>query len=649
MHKPNLNNAIVRILIEDSDPRQPLGAGFLVSPRYILTCAHVIIDVLDLPENTREAPEGVIYLDFPLLDDKRTVSATIYKWSPVKEMSGDFEDICVLKLSPESVLPNRAEPIPIFVLEQDALFHDRNVRMLGFPKDKKNGYWLNGILQGIIGNGLVQLKSGHGVAPGFSGTAVWDKEGNAVIGMMVSTYAGNVDTSAYMIPAYKFFEVCPELERVSTIIKKRTLLTNKVRQLETEIEMITKEIDEAQLLERNRAYLEALKQWQNIQSFLPDDIRASEAIQALEEKIVLKKRVIDVQTRLIKHFKALGTTYLQIDTRLRRMKKEGVDDEAETLLNIIEQFLNQEISADDLTDFWSSLDSQPSKTKVDALNYRALAARLQRGDIVIFLGSDLLPNLCDQTLSNTEIVKGLADYVNYPNFNGDFPEICEYIDMNNQFGQQLLSDKLQTLVEPKTPSIALYQLFASLRKPLLLISATYDTYLEQIFQARKKKFVVLYHHSDKKNTESLFLDYSDKTEIQQCSSETLSGLPLLEQGYSVIYRMLGRMGADDSSKALVVSEKDYFTFTQYQDKLIPNYVVKQLRNRGFWLLDHYPKSWYKQLIINIILSKRTNEEPALTVFQEAEEFSRLYLKNKQIENYPIDLKVFVENLQAQLS
>jgi len=50
MHKPNLNNAIVRIL-EDSDPRQPLGAGFLVSPHHILTCAHVIIDVLDLPKN----------------------------------------------------------------------------------------------------------------------------------------------------------------------------------------------------------------------------------------------------------------------------------------------------------------------------------------------------------------------------------------------------------------------------------------------------------------------------------------------------------------------------------------------------------------------------------------------------------------------
>jgi hypothetical protein len=238
---------------------------------------------------------------------------------------------------------------------------------------------------------------------------------------------------------------------------------------------------------------------------LPDDIRASEAIQALEEKIALQKRVIDFQTRLSKHLRALGTTYLQIDTRLRRMKKEGVDDEAETLLNIIEQFLNQDISADDLTEFWSILNSQPSKTKVDALNYQTLAERLRRGNIVIFLGSDLLPSFCDQTLSNTEIVKGLADFVKYPDFNGDFPEICEYFDMDPNSGRRLLCDELQTLVEPKTPSIALYQLFALLEKPLLLISATYDTYLEQSFQACNKKFVVLYHHSDKKIQSPYFL------------------------------------------------------------------------------------------------------------------------------------------------
>ncbi|MCK5524856.1 MAG: SIR2 family protein, partial [Thiomargarita sp.] len=577
-----------------------------------------------------------------------------YKWSPVKESAiGEFEeDICILELSPESVLPNKAQPIPIIVLEQDAHFNDRAVRMFGFPEDKENGDWLNGTLQGTIGNGRVQLESEvgrRGVLPGFSGTAIWDKEENAVIGMMVSIYAGEVDTSAYMIPAYKFIEVSPELEQVATIIKKRTLLTNKMRELETKMEKITKEIDEAQHLERNHAYPQALERWKNIQSLLPDDIRASEAIQALEEKIALKNRVIDFQKRLIKHFKALGaTSFQQINERLKRMIKEGVDDDAETLLNFIEQFLNQEISVDVLTDFWSSLDSQPSNTRVDALNYQTLAARLQRGDIVIFLGSDLLPSLCDQTLSNAEIVKGLADYVNYPDFNGDFPEICEYFDLDHNFGRQLLCDQLKTLVEPKTPSIALYQLFALLRKPLLLISATYDTHLEQTFQAHNKKFVVLYHHSDKKNTDTLFLDYSDQTKTQQSSSENLSELPLLEQGYSVIYKMLGRVDGS-SAQGLVIAEKDYFTFSQYQDKLIPSYISEWLRTRGLWLLGYHPKSWEKRLILKTILSKRAYEEPALTIFQQADKFASLYLKNKQIENYPIDLKEFVENLQAQLS
>jgi hypothetical protein len=54
------------------------------------------------------------------------------------------------------------------------------------------------------------------------------------------------------------------------------------------------------------------------------------------------------------------------------------------------------------------------------------------------------------------------------------------------------------------------------------------------------------------------------------------------------------------------------------------------------------------LIIKTILSKRLNEEAALTVFQQADKFDNLYLKKRQIEHYPIDLKVFVENLQAQL-
>jgi hypothetical protein len=125
-------------------------------------------------------------------------------------------------------------------------------------------------------------------------------------------------------------------------------------------------------------------------------------------------------------------------------------------------------------------------------------------------------------------------------------------------------------------------------------------------------------------------------------------LLLLEQGYSVIYKILGWVDGS-SDQGLVIAEKDYFTFNQYQDKLIPSYISECLRTQGLLLLGHHPKSWDKRLILKTILNKRPYNEPAITIFQQADKFASLYLKNKQIENYPIDLKEFVENLQAQLS
>ena len=411
-------------------------------------------------------------------------------------------------------------------------------------------------------------------------------------------------------------------------------------------------MDEARNFERNKAYPQALAKWQEIKAQNPDNIQALQAIQDIEEKIALKEQVTAVQKRLAKFSIVLGPTYVKIDSHLRRIKKEGVNDETETLLNVIEQFISQEISANDLIDFWASLEQQPVKiSNVDTLNYQSLAERLQRGDIVVFLGTDLLNSLCDKALSCDEMVESLADSVKYKDFKDSLPTICEYIDINNQYGRQSLCGWLQTLLEPKTHnSIALYQLLAQIKKPLLLISATYDNHLEHTFQKHKKKFVVLSHHAEKKDTDILLLEYSDQTQFQQCSSEELSGKPLLQQGYSVIYKMLGQVDNNDSFSLppLVVSEKDYFTFTQYQDKLIPSYVVKQLRNRGFWLLGHYPQSWDKRLIIRIILSKRVHEEQALTVFQQADKFAELYLENKHIKNHPIALKDFVIELQKHI-
>ncbi|GAK49823.1 peptidase S1 and S6, chymotrypsin/Hap [Candidatus Moduliflexus flocculans] len=53
------NHAIARIFAQ----RVPVGAGFLVSPRYLLTCAHVVEAALGLPKYAPDAPTQRVEFD----------------------------------------------------------------------------------------------------------------------------------------------------------------------------------------------------------------------------------------------------------------------------------------------------------------------------------------------------------------------------------------------------------------------------------------------------------------------------------------------------------------------------------------------------------------------------------------------------------
>jgi len=213
MNDPNLNNALVRILADDREPRQPVGAGFLVSARHILTCAHVVEDALRIPNHKSEQPAEPVFLDFPLLDGQPFLHAKVLKWYPVRDNAvvGEVEDIAVLELSSDNLplLPD-ACPVPVVVME---VFFDRPVRMFGFSVDE--GTYVNGKLHGMTGKGWVEINpdpGSGGIAPGFSGTAVWDKGENAVAGMVVSRRGEKL---AYMIPAATLIRAFPEIDEHS--------------------------------------------------------------------------------------------------------------------------------------------------------------------------------------------------------------------------------------------------------------------------------------------------------------------------------------------------------------------------------------------------------------------------------------------------
>uniref|UniRef100_UPI004057B318 hypothetical protein n=1 Tax=Candidatus Electrothrix sp. TaxID=2170559 RepID=UPI004057B318 len=77
MSSPSLESSLVRILIDDQEPRRPEGAGFLVTPKHILTCAHVVNAVLGRDEYTIDPPDAEIFLDFSLLKNRFLLRAKI--------------------------------------------------------------------------------------------------------------------------------------------------------------------------------------------------------------------------------------------------------------------------------------------------------------------------------------------------------------------------------------------------------------------------------------------------------------------------------------------------------------------------------------------------------------------------------------------
>ncbi|MBD1938807.1 trypsin-like peptidase domain-containing protein [Microcoleus sp. FACHB-68] len=191
-----LESSVVRIY---SKSQKVVGAGFLVSSKYILTCAHVAADALGISRTTQEQPEGVINLDFPLLAVKQMFAAKVIFWQPVNPNQA-FEDIAGLEL--ETDLPDTAQPAQL-VTSEDLWGHP--FRVLGFPAGQPNGVSASGVLRGRIANGWVQLEDvkqpGYRLEPGFSGAPVWDEELQGVAGMAVAAEMNRADVkAAFIIP-----------------------------------------------------------------------------------------------------------------------------------------------------------------------------------------------------------------------------------------------------------------------------------------------------------------------------------------------------------------------------------------------------------------------------------------------------------------
>lgn len=418
--------------------------------------------------------------------------------------------------------------------------------------------------------------------------------------------------------------------------------------------IISELVGNAGRMEENASFNEAIKTWKDIRDLDPGYLEIEPALNRLEMKSKNQAFIRELLEKLSSKKEELGwPVYLQVSKKLRKIGKQGIDDEDEVYIELVQDLIAKKLTAREFTKCWEEDVDRPRREKEP--NYEILAERLHRGEIIPFLGLDVLHLSGLPVPSCKEMAQYMAEKVKYPDFNGTLPMISQYYQMEG-YSRGMVMDTVKELVEKKKESGGhnrLYELFSGITRPILVISTSFDNLLESIFQEKGKKFVVISHHIQSSSGEGmgkLLLKYSDRQEPERpCTAETISGLKLLEGGYSIIYKICGCFGMNGDNPMMIL-ETDFFAFSRHLEQLIPAYITRQFPGRGFLFLGYNLEEWQNRLIANAVLDKRTHrDDSSFAAWKDPTPYERAFWKSHHVDLYDMDLTQFVEKLHGSSS
>lgn len=186
---PNID---VHILAADSgedDEILRVGMGFLIGPRHVLTCAHVVAESIG---------ERNAWIDQPLPPDRKValalafsrlhpdpIEATIENWWPERGVIAnrpELDDVALLKLPDYFTLP---ADVDVAVRSLAPVLPNQEVHANGVTSQEQNGVSFSGLFRGRVVGGRWTVRTegdDGGIAQGYSGAAVVTTGG--VIGMI---------------------------------------------------------------------------------------------------------------------------------------------------------------------------------------------------------------------------------------------------------------------------------------------------------------------------------------------------------------------------------------------------------------------------------------------------------------------------------
>lgn len=298
-----------------------------------------------------------------------------------------------------------------------------------------------------------------------------------------------------------------------------------------------------------------------------------------------------------------------------------------------------------------SSERQPEATPVLIKDIKIFTERLYRGDIIPFIGSEIHLLSKPSMASPDMVALRLCEILDYENFPGTLPTICQYYQMEHDRNSLLL--KTRRLIGSESdavPENPIFHLLGEIENPLLVISSLYDNGLERVFEQKGKPFVVISHHlQPDADYGKILLKYSDKREREPpCMAEALSGFGFLEEARSIIYKICGCYSLCDEHEMdhvdpLMISEEDFFNFLTQIEKVIPACLVRRFSKRSLLFLGYNLNSWHSRLIATAILEKkRMYRERSYTICSNPSRYERAFWNYFNVEIQEIGLWDYVK-------
>lgn len=190
----------------------PIGSGFVVGDRKVMTCAHVVGDSAGRRAELRDRPEPpvdlVVKLDMPFAPGHAmTARVTAKGWRPEssRQIGKGLDDAAVLELEPGQSLPPGARPIG----KAWKVIPDDVIRGYGVGLQNPAGVVIRGRNQGLMTlNRFTILADAidEAIRPGCSGAAAWSSAHPGVAGMVVEMQQ---ERTGRIIPVDVLEEICP--------------------------------------------------------------------------------------------------------------------------------------------------------------------------------------------------------------------------------------------------------------------------------------------------------------------------------------------------------------------------------------------------------------------------------------------------------